>query len=42
MGNMTVEEIYRDRKTFAGNVFDSASRDLYTMGVSVVSYTVRE
>ena len=42
MGSMTVEEIYRDRKTFAGNVFDSASRDLYTMGVSVVSYTVRE
>jgi len=42
MGNMTVEEIYRDRKTFAGNVFDSASRDLYTMGVSVVSYTVRD
>merc|ERR1711971_763912 len=40
MGQMTVEEIYKDRKTFAINVFDSASRDLYTMGVSVVSYTV--
>ena len=42
MGQMTVEEIYKDRKTFASNVFDSASRDLYTMGVSVVSYTVRD
>jgi len=42
MGQMTVEEIYKDRKTFSTNVFDSASRDLYTMGVSVVSYTVRD
>merc|ERR1719295_825742 len=39
---MTVEEIYRDRKTFATNVFDSASLDLHTMGVLVVSYTVRD
>ena len=42
MGNMTVEEIYRDRKTFSQNVFESASADLYNMGVSVVSYTLRD
>merc|ERR1712029_923637 len=42
MGNMTVEEIYRDRKQFATNVFDSASADLYNMGVLVVSYIVRD
>merc|ERR1712223_603314 len=42
MGNMTVEEIYRDRKTFSQNVFDVASQDLYTMGIMVVSYTIRD
>ena len=42
MGNMTVEEIYRDRKTFAARVFEVASTDLSTMGVMVVSYTLRD
>merc|ERR1719158_1611448 len=27
MGNMTVEEIYRERKTFSDNVYDTAKKD---------------
>jgi len=42
MGNMTVEEIYRDRKTFSQNVLEVASLDLHNMGVSVVSYTLKD
>ena len=42
MGNMTVEEIYRDRDTFSQKVFDVASVDLHNMGISVISYTVKE
>jgi flotillin len=42
MGNMTVEEIYRDRKTFSGKVFEVASTDLLNMGVMVISYTLKD
>jgi len=42
MGNMTVEEIYRDRKTFSQNVMEVASLDLHNMGVTVVSYTLKD
>jgi len=42
MGNMTVEEIYKDRQTFSTRVFDVASQDLYTMGIMVVSYTIKD
>merc|ERR1711915_1131220 len=42
MGNMTVEEIYRDRKTFSQNVLEVASLDLHNVGVSVVSYTLKD
>jgi len=42
MGNMTVEEIYRDRKTFSERVFEVASRNLYDMGISVISYTLKD
>ena len=42
MGNMTVEEIYQDRKTFAKNVFEVASLDLINMGITVVSYTLKD
>lgn len=42
MGNMTVEEIYRDRKKFARAVFEVASSDLVNMGISVVSYTIKD
>ena len=42
MGNMTVEEIYRDRDTFSQKVFDVASVDLHNMGISVISYTLKD
>jgi len=42
MGLMTVEEIYMDRTKFAKSVFEVASRDLFQMGLSVVSYTIKE
>ena len=42
LGNMTVEEIYRDRKTFSEKVFEVASKNLYEMGISVISYTLKD
>ncbi|CAH1785301.1 unnamed protein product [Owenia fusiformis] len=42
MGNMTVEEIYKDRKKFSKAVFEVASSDLINMGISVVSYTIKD
>lgn len=42
MAHMTVEEIYRDRKKFAKAVFEVASSDLINMGISVVSYTLKD
>ncbi|CAH8509932.1 unnamed protein product [Dicrocoelium dendriticum] len=42
MGNMTVEEIYKDRKKFSRAVFEVASSDLVNMGISVVSYTLKD
>uniref|UniRef100_A0A8C4N6Z6 Flotillin n=1 Tax=Eptatretus burgeri TaxID=7764 RepID=A0A8C4N6Z6_EPTBU len=42
MGNMTVEEIYKDRKKFSHEVFRVASSDLVNMGISVVSYTLKD
>nr|XP_045624295.1 flotillin-1-like [Procambarus clarkii] len=42
MGTMTVEDIYRNRKLFNARVFTVASRDLYTMGLHVLSYTIRD
>ncbi|XP_078687258.1 flotillin-1-like isoform X3 [Branchiostoma floridae x Branchiostoma belcheri] len=42
MGTMTVEEIYKDRKKFAKAVFEVASTDLVNMGISVVSYTLKD
>lgn len=42
MGNMTVEEIYKDRKLFSKSVFEVASSDLVNMGISVVSYTLKD
>ncbi|RDD43443.1 Flotillin-1 [Trichoplax sp. H2] len=42
MGTMTVEEIYQDRKKFSKSVFDVASSDLVSMGISVVSYTLKD
>jgi len=42
MGAMTVEEIYKDRVKFSKAVFDVASTDLIHMGISVVSYTLKD
>jgi len=42
MGNMSVEEIYRDRKTFSTSVFNVASTDLINMGIQVISYTLKD
>ena len=42
MGTMSVEEIYRDRKTFSSRVFDTATADLVNMGITVVSYTLKD
>lgn len=42
MGNMTVEEIYRDRKTFSERVFAVASTDFIQMGIKIVSYTIKD
>lgn len=42
MGSMTVEEIYKDRKKFSKHVFEVASSDLVNMGITVVSYTLKD
>ena len=42
MGTMSVEEIYKDRKKFSKNVFEVASSDLIQMGITVVSYTLKD
>ena len=36
------QEIYKDRKKFSKNVFEVASSDLVNMGISVVSYTLKD
>ena len=42
MGSMSVEQIYRDRKTFSRKVFEVASVDLQNMGIAVISYTLKD
>ncbi|GFN73556.1 flotillin-1 [Plakobranchus ocellatus] len=42
LGQMTVEEIYQDRKQFSRHVFEVASSDLVNMGIYVVSYTIKD
>jgi len=42
MGQMTVDEIFKDRKKFSQEVFDVASTDLVNMGIQVISYTLRD
>ena len=36
------QEIYKDRKKFSKAVFEVASSDLVNMGLSVVSYTLKD
>lgn len=42
MGTMTVEQIYMDRKMFAEAVFHVALTDLSNMGISIVSFTLKD
>uniref|UniRef100_H3DLF5 Flotillin n=1 Tax=Tetraodon nigroviridis TaxID=99883 RepID=H3DLF5_TETNG len=42
IAHLTVEEIYKDRKKFSEQVFQVASSDLVNMGISVVSYTLKD
>jgi flotillin len=37
-----MKEIYRDRKKFSEQVFKVASSDLVNMGITVVSYTLKD
>ncbi|KAK7021942.1 Flotillin-like protein 1 [Halocaridina rubra] len=41
IGTMTVEDIFKDRKLFNTRVFDSASKDLCTLGLQLLSYTIK-
>merc|ERR1711936_535726 len=42
IGNMTVEGMIKDRKTFSEKVFETASVDLHNMGIMVMSYTIKD
>jgi flotillin len=42
IASMTVEEIYKQRKTFSKKVFEIASSDLVDMGFTIVSYTIKD
>ena len=39
---MPSQEIYKDRKKFAKAVFEVSSSDLVNMGISIVSYTIKD
>lgn len=42
LGTMTVEEIYRNRDTFAQRVQEVATSDMANMGLEIVSFTIRD
>ncbi|MBW7452572.1 flotillin family protein [Paenibacillus sepulcri] len=42
LGSMTVEEIYKDRKKFASEVQEVAHIDLKKMGLTIVSFTIKD
>ena len=42
LGTMTVEDIYRDRVTFAEQVRDVAATDMTSMGLEIVSFSIRD
>ncbi|XP_042220573.1 flotillin-1-like [Homarus americanus] len=42
MGTMTVEDIYKNRALFNSRVFEVASKDLYALGIHVLSYTITD
>ncbi len=42
LGTMTVEEVYRNRDRFAQEVQSVAAKDLKKMGLSIVSFTIKD
>jgi flotillin len=42
LGTMSVEEVYKNRETFAGRVQEVAATDMANMGLSIVSFTIRD
>jgi uncharacterized membrane protein YqiK len=42
MNFFVLQEIYKDRKKFSKQVFEVASSDLVNMGITVVSYTLKD
>jgi len=42
LGSMTVEEIYKNRERFAQEVQGVATKDLKKMGLSIVSFTIKD
>ena len=42
MGAMTVEQIIQDRKLFASHVYEAASKDVVKLGMTIVSYTIKD
>jgi flotillin len=42
LGTLTVEEVYKDRDAFAAQVQDVAAGDLANMGLSIVSFTIKD
>ena len=42
IGKLSIEEILKDKRKFSDTVFEVASTDLIHMGLSVVSYTIKD
>lgn len=42
IGHLNVDEIFKDRKKFSEQVYEQATADLYNMGITIISYTLRE
>ncbi|MGH8103558.1 MAG: flotillin family protein, partial [bacterium] len=42
LGSMTVEEIYRNRDAFAQKVSEVASSDMANMGLTIISFTMKD
>ena len=42
VGSLTVEEIYRNRDQFAGSVQEVAVADMANMGLTIVSFTLKD
>jgi len=42
LGNLTVEEVYKNREAFAARVQEVAATDLANMGLTIISFTIRD